>query len=85
MRLIDNIKDWLSPKPWTRQELIPDENLEAIINATKMLSVFRLRYKNILLIKRLGLNQASFKAAVYDYVALHDSFNFAEFINWINE
>lgn len=40
---------------------------------------------NIEQITQLGLTIESFKAAVYDYVALFDSFNIAEFINWLNE
>ena len=40
---------------------------------------------NIEKITALGLTNESFKAAVYDYVALFDSFNIADFINWLNE
>ncbi len=40
---------------------------------------------NIEKITALWLTDQSFKAAVYDYVALFDSFNIAEFINWLNE
>jgi len=40
---------------------------------------------NIEKIIALGLTIESFKAAIYDYVALFDSFNIAEFINWLNE
>jgi len=40
---------------------------------------------NIEKIKSLGFTVRSFKAAVYDYVALFDSFNIDEFINWLNE
>lgn len=40
---------------------------------------------NIEKITALGFTVRSFKAAVYDYVALFDSFNFDDFINWLNE
>ena len=40
---------------------------------------------NIEKIISLGFTVRSFKAAIYDYVALFDSFNIAEFINWLNE
>ena len=40
---------------------------------------------NIEKIKSLGFTVRSFKAAVYDYVALFDSFNIDKFINWLNE
>ena len=40
---------------------------------------------NIEKITALGMTDETFKAAVYDYVALFDSFNIAEFIDWLNE
>ncbi len=40
---------------------------------------------NIEQITQLGLTIESFKAAVYDYVALFDRFNIDKFIYWLNE
>jgi hypothetical protein len=40
---------------------------------------------NIEQITALGLTDETFKAAVYDYVALFDSFNIDNFIEWLTE
>jgi len=40
---------------------------------------------NVEQITQLGMTNESFKAAVYDYVALFDSFNIEKFINWLTE
>lgn len=40
---------------------------------------------NIEKITALGMTDESFKAAVYDYVALFDSFNIDEFYKWLTE
>ena len=83
MRIIDYIKNWLKPKP--NELIMSDKAIKEIEELSKYFIRIPKQDQNILFINNLGLNQKSFKSAVYDYVALHDSFNFDKFIEWLNE
>ena len=83
MRIIDNIKNWLKPKP--NELIMSDKAIKEIEELSKYFIRIPKQDQNILFIKNLGLNQRSFKSAVYDYIDKHDSFNFDKFIEWLND
>jgi hypothetical protein len=40
---------------------------------------------NLLKLMVLGMTTQTFKAAVYDYISIFDTFNFDEFYKWLTE
>ena len=40
---------------------------------------------NLLKLMLLGMTTQTFKAAVYDYITMFDTFNFDDFYKWLTE